>query len=103
MLTIEQVIRCVEEGISIEFKKSGPKGIKGEYDPSTQRISIYVNNLGSPMDMGLTILHEFIHARDDIGSARGECAESKVEREAMLTYRNAPHVIRFIRQIYQIE
>lgn len=108
MLTIHQLVKIYEEGVNIHFKeKPSPKGFKGEYDPSSLEILIYTPAIESKSDGDLTILHEFVHARDDVYSSKIVYIqdiiqyEQETEQEALKTYKKKPYIIDFILQIYR--
>ena len=103
MLTLNQIIDIYRKGVEIKFKrKSKDNRIKGEYDPSTLEAIIYVNNNLSNEDKDITILHELIHARDDIKGKRLN-REKGVEREAIETYKESPEILEFIKALYKIK
>ena len=109
MLTIHQLVKLYEEGVNIHFKeKPSPKGFKGEYDPSSLEILIYTPAIESKSDEDLTILHEFVHARDDIYSSKIAYIqdtiqyEQETEQEALKTYKKRPYLLDFIMQLYFI-
>ena len=101
MLTIKQIIKMYEEGVEMHFSRAHvPPDFKGEYDPARQRIIIYTRSIVSPIDRDLTILHEHIHARDDVKSFRAHSSsdeEQAVEREAKETYLRRNYLLDFIR------
>ncbi len=102
MLTINQVNKLYEHGVKITMKKSSLEVKRGEYDPSEKEILIYRKNITSRSEMDMTILHEFIHARNDI--LRGKDVSDKmVEKEAAETYSKRPKVLECIVQLYDIK
>jgi len=114
MLTISQITRIYSECIDIKFKnKPHPEGLKGEYDPAALEVIVYRPAVKSSEDRDITLLHEFVHARDDTKAARLTCAEDydgkavqlmeqKTEQEAIETYEKRPYALEFIKQIYRI-
>ena len=104
MLSINQVVAACNEAVFVRFGRKCSARIKGEYDPQALEISIYPKNNTSRSDLDITLLHEFIHARDDVKSARSvDSAEKDVEKEAKQTYRLHPYVLRFIKELYNIK
>lgn len=104
MLTIKQVERIYEEGIIIRFVKRWQSSRqKGTFNPETLEVKVYLSSINSPEDRDTTILHELIHARDDITGRRsaGICSPS-VENEAVQTYRRKPQVLDYVKQLYGI-
>lgn len=102
MLTIEDVVALCEEGVGICFRrKPHPESVSGEWDPARLEINIYKRQISSDYEFGLTILHEFIHARNDLLSDMADDDE-EVEREAVLTYDNDNAVLDFITNLYRI-
>ena len=106
MLSVEQVIKLCEEDVRIRFRRK-PRSdkLKGEYDPEDNEISVYLKNIDSKEERDITILHEFIHARDiwiKNLDTTGSCSE-RVEREATETYKKRPEVLAFIKEMYKIK
>jgi len=104
MLTTNQVIKLYDVGVKIKFKrKQHPRGLKGQYDPSTLEILIYRPSIESTKDRDITILHEFIEAREDTKAVRSSGKPCEVgEREAKMTYHNRPYVLELIKEMYNI-
>ncbi len=105
MLTIKDIIYSYSEGVDIEFIKKPPVNHrKGDYCPSELKAIIYKESITSEKDMHITILHEFVHARNNENpEIQLEEEESKVEKEAKDTYNKRPYIIEFIYQIYKIK
>ena len=102
MLTIDQVNEIYREGFDLRLKRTRHPGFKGEIDPSTYEIIIYQANTESQYDKDITILHEFLHARDEL-NARLESADcSLIDREAEWIYNNHPYVLQYIKDLYNI-
>ena len=105
VLTIHQVNELFAEGVGIKFRrKAHPFGDKGNYDPSQLRIEVYTPNLESRIDRDITILHEFIHARDEIKGTHYYHRRNhrSVEKEAIDTYKKRPEVLEYIKELYAI-
>lgn len=104
MLSIGQVKKVYLEGIDIVFKRKAPHhNMKGEYCSDLYRINIYQSNIESRLDFDLTLLHEFIHASDDIRDRRlTRPCKKTVDDEAKRTYRKRPYIIKFIKELYSI-
>ena len=102
MLTICQVNRIYQEGFDLFIRGVCRSGIKGEFDPGALEINIYQKNVESEYDMDITILHEFIHARDEVlsGSRLADCR--LVDMEAVRTYEENPHVLRYIKELFDV-
>ena len=119
MLTIDQIVKVSEEGVNILFKDTSDHfGYKGVYDPSMQKIIIYKKAIDSPYDFHITLLHEFVHARNEIlyshiffTNSQGKVSdisdsfeyEEATEHEAISTYEKNPDVLKFIKDLYKIE
>ena len=108
MLTIHQIMRIHQEGIELRFsRKKVMKELKGEYDPSEQEMLVYIRNIESLLELDITLLHECIHARDDVRGKRSflfdNQEDSEVEHEALLTYTKKPEVLAFLKDIYQVK
>ena len=97
--------------MDISFKrKQHPAGFKGEYDPGSLEVIVYLPQIESRSDKDITILHEFVHARDDVKAARQDKLrrgadnelEDAVEKEAVETYQKRAYVLEFIKQLYRI-
>ena len=102
MLTIDQVNRMYQEGYDVRFKKKSFPGLKGEFDPGTSEILIYHENADSQYDRDITILHEFIHAREEMEArySSGNC--NSIDEEAMRTYQQRPDVLMYLKELYGI-
>lgn len=103
MLTLRQIVKACEEGIEVKFRrKSHPLGWKGEYDPENKLVSVYKPAIESKEDLELTLLHEFVHARDDVKGGR-EGNETETELEAIDTYHKNYSVLEFIKGVYNLK
>lgn len=106
MLTENRVLKFYQDGIRLRFSRKRVKSFfKGEYDPSEFMITIYTSNTNSRFDRDITILHEYIHARDDVRSLQyrdSQKEESSVEREALETYHKKPNVLELIKTLHRI-
>jgi len=116
MLTIDSIVSLYKEGVELILDdKEKPYGLKGVYDSGEQKAIAYLQNNTSKDDINMTIIHELIHARDFI-LEKPECDlynpkrtqyqekeldlyEQRVEEEAVVTYRNQPKIIDFIKEI----
>ncbi|MBI2671849.1 hypothetical protein HYX16_02855 [Candidatus Woesearchaeota archaeon] len=104
MLTIRQIIKLCEDGVDITFKKTRQKSLKGEYSDQALEIIIYMDNIGSEYDLDITILHEFIHARDYTKPERyHDRSEKHIDEEALRTYNKRPYVLKFIKELYELK
>ena len=105
MLTLRQVEKICETGVDITFsRKRVTRDLMGEYDPGTLEAVIYLANNPSEFERDITLLHEMIHARDDMKAARllnGRCDD--VEQEAKETYQKRPYVLQYIKEFYGIK
>lgn len=68
MLTEEDVLRmCDEFGVIVHLHKGRhPKRIWGFYNPDTFEANVYLSDIPSEHDLYETVVHELIHARDDL-------------------------------------
>lgn len=95
-LTVEKVNSVFEENYEIVFRKraeeKGRESIKGEIDPAAFEIIIYLDNAESERDKDISLLHEFIHAVDEVSevddSNASNCREA--EKEAIGIYNEKP-------------
>jgi hypothetical protein len=104
MLSKKDIMALYYDGVELKFRrKKHPRGLKGDHDPSASEINIYTANIVSEYERDITILHEFIHARNDRKDFFDENDEGceKVEREAKQTYRNRPYVLGLIKELYK--
>lgn len=100
MLTIKQIIKLYQEGVDICFKrKPHPDRLKGEFDPASLEVIVYLPAQESEQDMGITVLHEFIHARNNSRHILAEI-DSAIENEALETYKKRPYILELINQLY---
>ena len=103
MLTIDHVIQLCEDGVGICFKrKPHPLGFKGEWDVSTLGIYIFVPHCNSLADRDITLIHEFIHARNDL-IFDNENPDMDIENEALETYMQTQGVLDSIKELYSIK
>ncbi len=102
MLTINQVNKIYQEGFDIRVTRAHHPGFKGEIDPSTLEIFIYQSNVESQYDKDITILHEFLHAKDELKSNLSSTRCSNIDKQAVWIYNNKPHVLQYIKDLYNI-
>ena len=106
MLTIPQVVELYREGLQIRIlRRPHRDGLKGQYDPDGLEAKIFLPAIESPRDLDLTLLHEVLHARDQIRAARSpetNQIEDEVEREAQIIYQRTPYVLIFLKWLYHI-
>ena len=103
MLTKKEVIQFYQDGLEVKLRrKRHPEKLKGDYDPSHFEISVFLPELVSEFEFGVTLLHEFIHARDDRKGVLDKNDE-KVEAEARETNDKQPHILEFIKYLYRID
>ena len=106
MLTINQIIKIAEEGVSVrQTRKIPEEKLKGEYDPAAKEAIIYLSAIRSGRDRDITLLHELIHARDDVQGKRrfrNSNQEYLVEKEAIATYYQRKEVLDFAKDFYRV-
>lgn len=104
MLTKNNVIQLYNDGLAIRWRrKKHPQQLKGEYDPICFEINIYTQHLLSEHDRDMTLLHEFVHARDDRkGLPNNRTCSPRVEREAEATFQRRPGVLALVKELYGI-
>ncbi len=105
MLSKTDILTLYYNGTEIKFRrKKHPRELKGDHDPSASEINIYTAHIASEYERDITILHEFIHARNDHKGFFDETDEGcmKVEKEAKQTYRQRPYVLALIKELYRI-
>ncbi|MFH1456254.1 MAG: hypothetical protein ABIF40_04880 [archaeon] len=104
MLTIEEVVRlCADENIeACLHKKSHPLKLKGKLDVpyGLGQVNVYAPEVESQQDYDFTVLHEFVHARDEYILGIVNRDDNEVENEALQTYEEAPEVLMIIKQLY---
>ena len=102
MLTRKDVIQLYRDGLEVKLRrKKHPAKLKGDYDPSHFEISIFLPQLVSEFEFTITLLHEFIHARDERRNVQDK-KEETVEEEARATNDSRPYVLELIKDLYQI-
>ena len=114
MLNIEQLVKLHDSGLSVELSDEITP-LKGLYDPSFFHIKLFEESLSSKKDRDLTILHEFIHARDDFFngnlskvvsnnpySGDKDNYELATENEAKEVYDNKPVVLNYIKKFFDL-
>ncbi len=104
MLSIPDVKRLEEEGVEVRLMRGRhPEGLKGWWLPDELEARIYLPSITSEKEIDITILHEFIHARNWLITTRHKDWERVVNKEAKDTYRKRPNVVYFIKCIYGLE
>ncbi len=67
MLTEEDVLQLYKEGVVLRLhRKRHSEGLWGCYNPETLEANAYLTDIPSQQDLYETIVHELIHARDDV-------------------------------------
>lgn len=103
MLTKKEVTELYQDGLEVRLRrKRHPEKLKGDYDPSHFEISIFLADLASEFEFGITLLHEFIHARDERKGVL-DINDETVEAEARKTNDKRPHILEFIKDLYHID
>ena len=103
MLTRKEVTQLYRDGLEVRLRrKRHPQKLKGDYDPSRFEISVFLADLASEFEFGITLLHEFIHARDERRGVLDKNDET-VEAEARKTSDKRPHILEFIKDLYHID
>jgi hypothetical protein len=105
MLTRKDVTQLYRHGLEVRLRrKKHLKKLKGDYDPSQFEISIFLPELVSEFEFSVTMLHEFIHARNDWKNGEDESDElcEKVEAEARETHDKRPYILELIKELYNI-
>ena len=123
MLSISQILKLYDYQVSVKFRKK-PRELKmerfevdcfemkAEFNNESLEIILYAPFNKTEYERDMSLLHEFIHARDDLlkgyGNLRGhtraeyrECAD--VELEALETYKKRPYILEMIKDLYQIK
>ena len=119
MLTINHIDKVLRKGVELSLENTAnPLGYKGVYEPGLQKITIYNKAISSLYDFDITLLHEFVHARDDIlysyiffTDKQGRVSdisdvieyEQATELEAILTYDHNSDALNYIKEFYKIE
>jgi hypothetical protein len=102
MLTKKEVTQLYRDGLEVRLRrKNHPEKLKGDYDPSNFEISVFLADLASELEFDITLLHEFIHARDE-RKGLPEINDETVEAEARETNDKRPHILEFIKDLYHI-
>ena len=97
--TIPQVTRIYREGFDIRFRKRSKSGVKGEINPGTLNIDIYLANAESERDRDITILHELVHAWEETMLLDEQISEKKVDELAIYMYEECPWVLEYIKEL----
>ena len=107
MLSKADVFRLYDAGLDIKVSYRRPDNLWGLYDPSDTLATIFINNISKFKDIEETVLHEMIHARDDLfrdGACKESWEEERVNREARQTRaNNRERIMRPIYDLYYIE
>ena len=108
MLTIENVNKIYREGYDLRFEAKPPpeeKGCLGITDPALLDIIIYTDNHKTIRERDITILHEFIHAAEEVGSKRSpdECNCTETDEQAIEIMEKHPEILQHIKNLYYIE
>lgn len=102
MLTIDQINRIYREGFDILLKGNSHRGLKGEIDPAALEILIYLANAESEYDRDITLLHELIHAREEIDPTYTPLECHRIDEEAIRTYEQKPHILQYVKELYEL-
>lgn len=106
MLSIDDIKELHKSGVKVIMRKKCPHPEKpqGEYKPYTENIILYPGNIESELERDINLLHEFIHARDDIilGFEYDDDCRDGVNPEANKTYCLRPYVLGYIKKLYKI-
>jgi hypothetical protein len=103
MLTRKEVTQLYRDGLEVRLRrKRHPEKLKGDYDPSHFEISVFLADIATEFEFGITLLHEFIHARDERNGVPDKNDEM-VEAEARKTNDKRPHILGFIKELYHID
>jgi len=97
MLTINNILKLYQEGIDI-IVTNKLSDIAGEWDISNLCIWLYKRNIKSEKERDLTLIHELIHAKEDLIDYKG-LDEAQVEEEAVQTYLKKPYIIEFLKEM----
>ncbi|MBT4334300.1 hypothetical protein HOD61_00590 [archaeon] len=108
MLTIDDVIDICEEGYEISLTNQPPSFYPiamGYIEPDKSLINIYVDNIPSMKEYNITLLHEFIHAKNELGGFADHLfnEEDLFEVDAVETYNKTPEVAEFIIDLYDLK
>ena len=105
MLWLSDIVRIADIGegdVKILKRHKKFRLLKGE-SYGAETITIYVDAIESPDDFHITLLHEFIHARDVLkGRRTSESCDPWVEPEAVETYHRRPELVGLIKELYGI-
>lgn len=78
----------------------------GEYfDNGKNLVEMYLTNIDSIEEFDKTLIHKFIHARNDLCNGYENVAdddEEAVEQEAIDTYTNKPDIVKQIKELYDL-
>ena len=105
MLSKSAVRMAYEKGLETRLSiRLHPQGNRGLYDPQTKRIFVYLSAISSWYDFYITLLHEFIHARDDLIRSISDfkSTEARVDQEARKTYQKRPKTLELIIELYNL-
>ena len=103
MLNKKEVTQLYRDGLEVRLRrKRHPENLKGDYDPSRFEISIFLTDLASELEFNITLLHEFIHARDERKGVLFK-KDKTVEAEARKTNDKRPQILEFIKDLYHID
>ena len=111
ILKIEEILELAKNGYEIKIKKRQNKNISnynkycyGMYFPDKKLTEIYKKNISDELNYNLTIIHETIHAKEDlIFDFNRFITEWHTELATHLTYIQNREVLNFIKELYKIE
>jgi len=98
MLTINNILELYNKGVDIIITNK-PSDDAGEWDLSSLCVFLYKKNIKSKEEVYLTLIHELMHARDDLIFNR-PIDETRAEKEAIKTYFKRPYITELLKDLY---
>jgi hypothetical protein len=108
MLTIEDVINICENDYEISLTNQPPSfypTTMGYTEPDNSLINIYLDNIPSMREYSITLIHEFIHAKNELNKFTDNLFDDDkfTEAEAVETYNKTPEVVELIIDLYDLK
>jgi hypothetical protein len=102
MLTVDDFIKVYQHAVDLHLKEKPHKSSRrGVWREDYWKVLVYIPAHDNLDDLYKTIIHEFIHARNDLVTPEMSDLEEDVEAECIETFIKNPEVIDYIKECYQ--
>jgi len=105
ILTIDEVIEMYSLGLEVKISnKNIESSLQGMYFPDKLKSIIYKNNIPNEHIYDITILHETIHAKEELLDNKPNfISEWHTELSAQINYIENNGILEFIKELYNIK